>query len=65
MVQISRRYRAALVGWRDSSTDLSALTGRTSAEDRAEWETAEREAQEHRREDVGSMDVYDSAMKLR
>lgn len=65
VVQICRRYRAALVGSGEASADLLALEGRTSTEDRDKWNDAERQAQEGRREQVECMDIYDSAMKLR
>lgn len=65
VVRISRKFRAATAGSEEASKDLSALIGRTSAEDREAWTGAEEKAQSQRREQIEAMDIYDSTMKPR
>lgn len=64
-MQISRKYRAAVSGYKEAFSDLNAICAVTSTEDQKEWGEAEKHAQANRRNDVKVMDIYDSAMELR
>lgn len=65
VVQICRRHVAAKSGLLNASQDLAALAKTISADNQLKWNEMEHVAQEDRRDDIESMDVYDSALKLR
>lgn len=52
-------------GQKEAAADLLALHLKTRDVDRENWDIAEQDAQQRRRDDIEAMDIYDSAMSLR